>query len=129
MTVDIHMCTNYTNKMKTRTLFRPVGPNELRLIEAAGFRAFPPRLPEQPIFYPVTNREYAQHIAREWNVKDSGSGFVTKFEVNEDYISQFPVEQVGARLHTEYWIPAEELTTFNDNIVGLIEIVDVFRTE
>jgi ADP-ribosylglycohydrolase len=37
----------------TVTLYRPVGPKELGLIRASGWRAFPPRLPEQPIFYPV----------------------------------------------------------------------------
>jgi hypothetical protein len=30
---------------ETITLFRPVGPVELRLIREANFRAFPPRLP------------------------------------------------------------------------------------
>lgn len=34
-------------------LFRPVGPRELALIASSGYQAFPPRLPEQPIFYPV----------------------------------------------------------------------------
>ena len=46
------------------TLFRPVGANELRLIEATGMRAFPPRLPEQPIFYPVTNGLRGQDRSR-----------------------------------------------------------------
>jgi hypothetical protein len=41
-----------------RILYRPVGPKELALIAESGFREFPPRLPEQPIFYPVTNEEY-----------------------------------------------------------------------
>lgn len=65
--------------MDTTTLYRPVGPKELALIEASGWTAFPPRLPEQPIFYPVTNEEYAIQIARDWNVPASGSGFVTCF--------------------------------------------------
>ena len=38
---------------------------ELALIEASDSRAFPPRLPEQPIFYPVTNEAYAAQIARD----------------------------------------------------------------
>ncbi|MBO9582019.1 MAG: hypothetical protein J7498_14095 [Sphingobium sp.] len=50
---------------ETITLWRPVGPEELALIEATGMRAFPPRLPEQPIFYPVTTRDYAVKIARD----------------------------------------------------------------
>lgn len=38
-------------------LYRPVGLRELELIAKADFKAFPPRLPEQPIFYPVLNFE------------------------------------------------------------------------
>jgi hypothetical protein len=40
-------------------MFRPTGPRELELVAASGWRRWPPRLPEQPIFYPVTNQEYA----------------------------------------------------------------------
>src|SRR5438876_11188013 len=58
----------------TTTLYRPVGPKELALIAASGFREFPPRLPEQPIFYPVLSEEYARQIAKDWNVPASGSG-------------------------------------------------------
>jgi hypothetical protein len=46
-------------------LYRPVGPKELKLIESSDYREFPPRLPEQPIFYPVLNEEYAAAIARD----------------------------------------------------------------
>jgi hypothetical protein len=60
------------------TLYRPVGFKELALIAASEWREFPPRLPEQPVFYPVTNEAYAIQIARDWNVKASGAGFVTK---------------------------------------------------
>ena len=53
----------------TTTLFRPVGQRELELIAEASYRAFPPRLPGQPIFYPVLNEEYATQIARDWNTR------------------------------------------------------------
>ena len=63
-------------KPATTTLWRPVGPKELDLIAASGFRRFPPRLPEQPIFYPVCNETYAVEIAERWNAKSDGGGFV-----------------------------------------------------
>ena len=116
--------------METLTLFRPVGQRELDLIEATGFQAFPPRLPEQPIFYPVLNEEYASQIARDWNTKDelNGSvGYVTKFEVDLSYIRDFQVQKVGGQIHLEYWIPAEELADFNAHIVGTIEVIREFR--
>lgn len=110
----------------TRTLYRPVGPKELELIEASGWRAFPPRLPEQPIFYPVLNEGYAIQIARDWNVPDSGSGFVLRFEVDATYLAQFPVQIVGGREHEELWIPAEQLEEFNAHIVGSIQVTQRF---
>jgi hypothetical protein len=109
------------------TLYRPVGPEELELIKQADWSAFPPRLPEQPIFYPVLNEEYATQIARDWNVKASGAGFVTKFEVERDYLNQFKVQTVGGSEHTEYWIPAGELAEFNRHIVRKIEVIAEFR--
>jgi|HubBroStandDraft_6_1064221.scaffolds.fasta_scaffold43442_5 hypothetical protein len=47
----------------TIVLFRPVDEKELALIRESGNRAFPPRLPEQPIFYPVVQEDYAVQIA------------------------------------------------------------------
>jgi len=112
--------------MNTTTLYRPIGPEELKLIEDSGWTAFPPRLPEQPIFYPVTNEDYAIQIARDWNVPASGSGYVTRFEVESIYLEKFPVQIVGGREHSELWVPAEELAEFNSHIVGPIEIIHHF---
>ena len=110
----------------TVTLYRPTGPKELALIKAAGFRAFLPRLPEQPIFYPVLNEEYATQIARDWNVKSSGFGYVLRFRIEKAFLDRFEVHQVGGRQHLEYWIPAGELDEFDNHIVGLIEVVSEF---
>jgi hypothetical protein len=109
------------------TLYRPVGPAELKLIEASGWREFPLRLPEQPIFYPVLNKEYAVQIARDWNVKESGAGFVTQFAIAAEVFAKYKVETVGGAMHRELWVPAEELAAFNQNIVGKIEVVAEFR--
>jgi len=108
-------------------LYRPVGQKELDLIEESGWLKFPPRLPEQPIFYPVMNEEYAIQICTEWNVPAYGAGFVTKFSVHSEYLSKFNVENVGGNMHNELWIPAEELAEFNNNIVGMIEVTKEFR--
>ena len=113
--------------MNTTTLYRPVGPRELALIADSGFREFPPRLPDQPIFYPVMNEEYATQIARDWNVKASGSGFVTRFKVNRSFLERFPEQVVGSAIHRELWIPAEDLAEMNQNIVGPIEVIAEFH--
>jgi hypothetical protein len=113
--------------MELLTLYRPVGPKELALVEASGFRKFPPRLPDQPIFYPVTNEEYATQIARDWNVRHDGAGFVTRFQINAQFAEQYPEQKVGGSIHTELWVPADDLTRFNENIVGLIEVIAEFR--
>jgi hypothetical protein len=112
----------------TITLFRPVGQKELELIRQSGYREFPPRLPEQPIFYPVLNEEYAVRIARDWNTKhgEGGRGFVTRFDVRAAFLERYEVRTVGGSVHQEYWIPADELPEFNRNIVGPIEVVAEF---
>src|ERR1044071_1847156 len=108
------------------TLFRPVGPGELELLVAAGWSRWPPRLPEQPIFYPVTNERYAAEIASNWNVAQDGAGYVTRFDVRTSFMNEFEIHCVGAAHHTEWWIPAERLDELNANIVGLIELVASF---
>jgi hypothetical protein len=110
----------------TVTLWRPVGPKELALIRESGMGAFPPRLPEQPIFYPVTTEAYATKIARDWNVPASGAGYVTRFEVHKDFLDGYQVQTAGGRAYQEYWIPAEELSAFNAAIVGKIEVTASF---
>ena len=99
------------------------------LIEATGFRRFPPRLPEQPFFYPVTNEDYATQIARDWNTKDEASGwvgYVLRFRVHSKFLHTFPIRTVGSVVHQEYWIPATRLDEFNDHIEGMIEPIACF---
>jgi hypothetical protein len=116
---------------ETVLLFRPVGQKELALIQESGFTAFPDRLPEQPIFYPVLNEEYATQIARDWNAKHNSDkvGYVTRFRVSSEYMKRYEIQTVGGSVHQEYWIPAEDLAELNRNIAGKIEVVAEFRGE
>jgi len=111
---------------ETVPLYRPVGPEELVLIRESGFRRFPPRLPEQPIFYPVLTEAYAAKIARDWNVKASGAGYVTRFAVLRSFLNRYQVRTAGGSQYLEYWIPGEDLQEFNEHIVGSIEIISGF---
>ena len=111
----------------TTTLWRPVGQAKLDLIAQSDYGRFPPRLPEQPIFYPVCNEAYACEIAEKWNAPEKGVGFVTRFEVRSEFLADYERHIVGARRHEEYWIPAEDLDAFNDAIVGEIRVVKEFR--
>lgn len=110
----------------TTVLWRPVGPKELELLRWSEWKAWPPRLPEQPIFYPVLNAGYAIKIARDWNVKASGSGYVTRFCVRTDFLARYPVRQAGGNTILELWVPAEDLAELNANIVGRILVTHTF---
>jgi hypothetical protein len=115
--------------MATTKLYRPVGQGELDLIAASEFKSFPPRLPEQPIFYPVLTKEYAEQIARDWNTKDERSGFVgyvLEFDVESKYLDRFEIRKAGSSQHLEYWIPAEGLDEFNRHIDGEIRVIEKF---
>jgi hypothetical protein len=106
-------------------LFRPLGLFELSKIWDKDMRGFPPRLPHQPVFYPVTNIGYARQIARDWNTQDEKSGFagfVTAFDVRSDYLSKFEHHIVGSSEHVEYWIPAGQLDSFNAALSGRIRL-------
>ena len=112
------------------TLYRAVGQAEFDFIRDSGFRAFPPRLPEQPFFYPVLSQDYASKIAREWNSKDARSGlagYVLRFNVRVSYLQNYEVHTVGSSDHREYWIPAPNLGLLNENIAGAIEVVAEYR--
>jgi hypothetical protein len=113
-------------------LYRPVGRKELELIRQVDFRAFPPRLPQQPFFYPVLSENYAIQIARDWNTKDEASdyeGYVLKFNVQKDFLSRYEVHVVGNSSHSEYWIPAADLEELNKNIAGKIEVIREFHEQ
>ncbi len=111
-------------------LWRPVGRNELVKIQASGMRAFPPRLPEQPIFYPVLSFTYAEKIARDWNSTRENHGYVgyvVAFDVDDDHVAQFSIETAGGSDCKELWIPAAELDEFNRHILGDITVVAEYR--
>lgn len=117
-----HLNHNVRPIKKTHVLlWRPVGLEELILLFEASMAVFPPRLSEQPIFYPVLNFEYAKQIAREWNTKSgSFAGYVTRFEVQDEYIGQFERRIVGGREHEELWVPADRLNEFNSHLEGTV---------
>jgi hypothetical protein len=111
-------------------LYRPTGPKELALVADSGWKEWPPRLPDQPIFYPVLTFDYAEKIARDWNStrEDAGfSGYVTRFEIDDAFAARYDVELAGGEAHKELWVPAEELAEFNRHIAGKIEVVAEYR--
>jgi hypothetical protein len=116
-------------EMETVTLWRPVGPIELDLIKQSGMRTFPPRLPDQPIFYPVLSEDYAIRIARDWNISRDGAGYVTRFEVLSTFLAAYAPQAAGGQALREYWIPAEDLENFNAAIVGEIVVTKAFEQD
>ena len=116
---------------ETVTMYRPVGTNELKLIEDSGFTAYPPRLPDQPIFYPVLNEAYARQIAKDWNsrLNTDKEGYVTRFAVSKNVADKYQPEVVGAKMHEEIWVPAEELAAFNKAIIGKIEVIAKYASD
>jgi hypothetical protein len=91
--------TKNSNIDQTTVPFRPVGQKELDLIRQSGFTEFPPRLPEQPIFYPVLYEEYAAQIARDWNAKHGqpNVGYVTRFHTGPNTYSDIKSKPLVVR--------------------------------
>jgi hypothetical protein len=93
-------------------------------------RTFPPRLPEQPIFYPVLTFEYAEKIARDWNsVRENHIfvGVVVRFGIDDAYAMRFQAQNVGGHDCQELWVPAEQLDEFNQHVIGAIDVVAEYR--
>ncbi len=115
---------------QTRTLYRPVGLKEAELILVKG--EFPPRPPEESIFYPYLNAAYAEEVARDRYTRQlttNYAGFVTEFRVQKSYLEGFKERVVGDEYHTELWIPAAQLDEFHQHIEGKIEITAAFYGE
>jgi hypothetical protein len=114
-------------------LYRPVGLKELELIAASGYQEFPPRFSWQPIFYPVVTIEYARAIISQWNSKEADAGycgFVTGFDLDDEFVSRYPVQQLGGGpIYRELWVPAEDLAEFNRHIRGPIRVVETVYGE
>ena len=127
---EYHASFRRPPKTGLSTLYRPIGEKELAKIEQTGFTQFPPRLQWQPIFYPVLTQDYADAIARDWNSTDPEHnyvGFVTRFLVRNEFLSNYEIQTAADKSTLEYWIPAEDVDAFNDNLVGKIELVAEFR--
>ena len=110
-------------------LYRPTGLRELGLLVEFGFAAWPPRLPDQPIFYPVLTLDYARKIARDWNAVDAFSGhvgFVTEFDLEPTFAARYPIQDAGGRSHRELWVSAEELPEMNRHIQGKIRVIEAY---
>ena len=56
----------------------------------------------------------------------NGSGYVTRFRMQREFLQRYQLHEAGGLDHLEYWIPAEELAEFNAAIIGEIEVVAEF---
>lgn len=111
------------------TLYRAVGPGQMRCIEASGWTRFPARLNNQKFFFPQLSFEFAERIASDWNVKNSGAGYVVRFAVKKSFLEKYEIYSFGIDEYREYRIPASELEQFNDHIVGYVDVVAQYVEE
>lgn len=102
------------------TLWRSVGQSELDLVASLRWRAWPPRLPNQPIFSAAGDRRYAVQIGRERNVPAEGVGYVVKFDVARSFLDRHQGYQGGPCDEREYRIPGDEVADLNAHLVGAI---------
>ncbi|OLD20926.1 MAG: hypothetical protein AUI91_05700 [Acidobacteria bacterium 13_1_40CM_3_56_11] len=104
-------------------LWRPVGFHEMAKVFEAGMKGFPPRLPEQSIFYPVLVQEYADQTAATWNTKEEPFvGYVIEMEILDEYGARFTPQTVGSAIHRELWVPSEELAEFNNQLTKPVSV-------
>jgi hypothetical protein len=56
-------------------------------------------------------------------------GYVTRFEVSDEFCRRYQVQTVGKSYHQELWVPADELSEFNSIIIGRIEVIKEYDKE
>lgn len=78
------------------------------------------------IFLSVLNETYTSQVARDWNKRDGGTGYVLRFQIDAQFLSRFVIRTVGAGVHREYWIPADDLAELNRHLICQIEVVTSF---
>lgn len=112
--------------MDTVTLYRAIGPGQMQAILDRDCARFPARLPQQKFFFPLLTEAFANYIAQEWNVPNSGVGYIVRFRVDAEYLQTKRIYRVGGPEHREYRIERDEFPRFNAAIRGPIEVVGVF---
>jgi hypothetical protein len=78
-------------------------------------------------FYPALTKQFALETTRLWKLPDWGTGYLTRFKISAQYVRDFEVQSLSGEVYEELWVPAEELSIFNQNIVGRIEVVQVLH--
>ncbi|XVV17413.1 hypothetical protein ACQP2X_24440 [Actinoplanes sp. CA-131856] len=102
------------------TLWRSVGQGVLDAVASSGWRAWPPQLPDQPIFSAVSDRQLAVRICRERAVPAEGVGYVVRFDLPRRFLDRAGAARGAGRDEFEYRIPASEVAELNTHIVGAI---------
>jgi hypothetical protein len=56
-----------------------------------------------------------------------GKGYVTRFRVAKELLSNYAAHEAGGKACREYWIPADDLAGLNAALVGGIEVIAEFK--
>jgi hypothetical protein len=108
---------------KIVTLYRPATAQQLQAIARADWLAFGAESLISGYFYPMLHSSYARLLAREWNARQYGEGFVLQCRVHADGLSSFQPQTVATARHLEYCIPANKLHAFNAALCERIQVV------
>lgn len=110
----------------TITLYRPATPRQRDSIARNGWRHFDELSLYQGCFYPMLHPDYARLVARRWNAREYGAGFVLAFRADRQWLSQFQPQTLATETQLEYCIPARCLADFNHHLHGRIRVVESF---
>jgi hypothetical protein len=110
-------------------LYKSLTPTQFDAVMRSGWRAFSAESPEQKIFYPKLRREYAEMIARVFNLPHYKAAYVVQFKVSAQFMARYEIQSVAYEEHNEYKIPIEELPLLNSNLIGNIEVVSSFAAQ
>ena len=107
-------------------LYKSLTPAQFAGVIQSDWRELAAESPDQKMFYPKLNRQYAEMVARMLNLAHYNAAYVVKFNVNALFLARYEIQTVAYDEHQEYKIPIEDLPLLNCHIVGIIEVVSAF---
>lgn len=110
-------------------LYKSLTPVQFAAVIRSGWRGFAVDSPEQKIFYPKLRLEYAEMIARMFNLAHYSAAYVVRFRLPLCFLQRYEIQSVAYEAHREYKIPVEDLEVMNQQILGRIEVVSAFCDE
>ncbi|HUH36519.1 MAG TPA: hypothetical protein VL027_01110 [Spongiibacteraceae bacterium] len=115
--------------MKHRTVYAAIGPANLAVVIASGWRRLGVDFPNQAHCYLKRDAQYAAQIARAWHASQYSAGYVVQLRVRETFLATLALDTIAYQDHLQYRLPAAELGDLARHCAGRIRVLHAYHSE